>query len=122
MGEGGVVYLTIEEVLVLHASVRPILPSQVLDDVRDLGLLESDLARPQNAAAYEEADFASQAATLLGGIVKNHPFVDGNKRTAYVVTQTFLRTNGFTIAASEDERFGFVIAAAEGMGISDTES
>src|SRR5689334_18650537 len=81
--------------------------------VRDVGLLESALARPRNEAAYENASLVRQAASLLWGIIKNHPFLDGNKRTAYVVTQTFLRDHGLSIVAPKDERFAFIIAVAE---------
>lgn len=85
------------------------------DGIRDIGLLESALARPQNIAAYAaEADCASLAASYAFGIVQNHPFVDGNKRTGYVVMETFLVLNGFALAATEEEKYPIVIALAEG--------
>ncbi len=62
--------------------------------VRDAGLLESALARPLNAASYGEPDLAELAALYALGIVRNHPFIDGNKRTAYVALETFIRVNG----------------------------
>jgi death on curing protein len=65
---------------------------------RDLGLLSSALARPRNAAAYGESDIAVLAAMLAYGVARNHPFLDGNKRTAFVVMQLFLRRNGFRLA------------------------
>ena len=72
--------------------------------IRDVGLLESALARPQNLAAYEEPDVAAMAAAYAFGIARNHPFLDGNKRTSYVVTQVFLRLNGLDITADEATR------------------
>lgn len=70
------------------------------EGVRDLRLLESAMARPQNLAAYGDPDAADLAAAYAYGIARNHPFVDGNKRTALVVSISFLRLNGF--AASFD--------------------
>ncbi len=62
------------------------------------------MARPQHAAHYASADLATQAATLLWGIAEHQGFVDGNKRTALVVTLTFLALNGYVVDLSEDER------------------
>lgn len=62
--------------------------------VRDQGGLESALARPQNKAAYGEADAAALAAAYAFGLVRNHPFADGNKRTGWVVARVFLADNG----------------------------
>jgi death-on-curing protein len=59
--------------------------------VADRTLIESALARPQQAAAYEKADLIRQAATLCFGLIKNHPWVGGNKRTATAITQEFLK-------------------------------
>lgn len=69
--------------------------------VRDLGLLESALARPQNLHAYGEGDVAALAAAYAFGIVRNHPFIDGNKRTAFLTAALFLELNGFRFVASE---------------------
>ena len=71
--------------------------------VRDEGLFESALARPQNLAAYGQPDTADLAASYAYGLAKNHPFVDGNKRTALVVSETFLIDNGYMLAASDAE-------------------
>lgn len=71
--------------------------------VRDEGLFESALARPQNLAAYGQPDAAALAASYAYGLAKNHPFVDGNKRTALVVCETFLIDNGWTLKASDAE-------------------
>lgn len=71
--------------------------------VRDDGLLESALARPLNAASYGEPDLAELAALYALGIARNHPFVDGNKRTAYVALELFLDRNGTDFTASDAE-------------------
>lgn len=73
--------------------------------VRDTNLLESALARPQQLAAYgdPEPDLAALAAAYAFGIARNHAFVDGNKRTSFVVTRTFLALNGHEISALEAE-------------------
>jgi len=71
--------------------------------LRDEGLLDSALARPRNLAAYGEPDLADLAASYAYGMAKNHPFVDGNKRTALVVCETFLIDNGQSLDASDPE-------------------
>jgi death-on-curing protein len=73
------------------------------EGLRDRGLLESALARPQNLVAYGEPDIVALAASLGFGIARNHPFVDGNKRTAYVAVETFLLLNGILLTASDAE-------------------
>ncbi len=69
--------------------------------VRDAGLLESAIARPQNRAVYGGPDAAELAAAYAFGIARNHPFVDGNKRTAAVVGETFLMLNGCRLDATD---------------------
>jgi death-on-curing protein len=64
------------------------------EGLRDLGMIESALARPQNLAAYGDPDAAALAAAYAFGIARNHGFVDGNKRTAWVVARLFLADNG----------------------------
>ena len=64
---------------------------------RDAGLLASALARPENLAAYGEPDAADLAAAYAFGIARNHPFIDGNKRTAWVVARLFLALNGVSL-------------------------
>jgi death-on-curing protein len=75
--------------------------------VRDEGLLESALARPQNVAAYADdvPTLYRLAAAYAFGIARNHPFVDGNKRTALVVAIAFLERNGVAFAASQQEAY-----------------
>ena len=68
-----------------------------LDGVRDAGLVELALGRPQNLAAYGDPDVADLAAAYAYGLAKNHGFADGNKRTAWVVARLFLADNGYTL-------------------------
>lgn len=72
------------------------------------GLIASALARPQQAAVYEDADLIRQAATLLYGLIKNHPWLGGNKRTASFLMKLFLRRNGLLLAASLEEEIAMV--------------
>lgn len=73
------------------------------DGIRDLALFESAMARPKNLAAYGEPDAAELAASYAFGLAKNHPFVDGNKRTAAVVSEGFLGKNGYVLSATNAE-------------------
>lgn len=72
-----------------------------ISGVRDNGMFESALAKPQNLAAYGEPDFAELAASYGFGLAKNHPFLDGNKRTAFVAVELFLRLNGYLLKADD---------------------
>lgn len=81
---------------------------------RDIGLLRSALARPENLAAYEEPDAAKLAASYAFGIARNHPFVDGNKRTAAVTALLFLQINGVEWNISEPELVVMTLALAAG--------
>ena len=82
--------------------------------VRDAGALESAMMRPRNLALYGEPDMAALAAAYGFGIARNHPFVDGNKRTAAVMMETFLVLNGHTLTASDAELVVAVLALAAG--------
>lgn len=84
--------------------------------LRDENLLESALARPQQLHAYgdPQPDLADLAASLTYGLARNHPFVDGNKRTAYVVCRTFLALNGAELLAAADEKYMTMLALADG--------
>ncbi|HXA71184.1 MAG TPA: type II toxin-antitoxin system death-on-curing family toxin [Stellaceae bacterium] len=84
------------------------------DGVRDMGLLESALARPQNLLAYGSPDVADLAAAYAAGIARNHPFIDGNKRTAWVVAETFVELNGSEIAADDAGAYEVMLSLAEG--------
>jgi death on curing protein len=80
---------------------------------RDDGLLASELARPRQHLAYAEAaDIIQLAAIYTDGIVRNHPFVDGNKRTGFVIGILFLETNGYRFAAIEEDAAKAVLALA----------
>jgi len=72
--------------------------------IRDLGMIESALGRPQNLLLYNDPDIFDLAAAYGYGLAQNHGFIDGNKRTAYVVTRLFLVLNGYDISASEIEK------------------
>ncbi|WP_140908810.1 type II toxin-antitoxin system death-on-curing family toxin [Cognatiluteimonas lumbrici] len=84
--------------------------------IRDEGMLESALARPQQLHAYGDPppDVADLAASLAFGLARNHPFVDGNKRTAAVACETFLLLNGSTLEADDLELYPVYLALAEG--------
>ncbi len=86
-----------------------------LSGVRDLPLLQSALARPQNLEAYGNPDVADLAAAYAVGIARNHAFIDGNKRTALVVAAgIFLPLNGYELAASDAESVRAMLAVADG--------
>ena len=83
--------------------------------VRDPGLLASALARPLNLAAYDgEADAAALAAAYGFGIARNHPFIDGNKRTAFVCAELFLALNGYQLQAEDANCVSTMLALAAG--------
>lgn len=82
--------------------------------VRDLGLLESALARPRHMAASEAPDVAALAASYGFGIARNHAFVDGNKRSAFVTTELFLELNGHTLDAADADCVVTILALAAG--------
>ena len=84
------------------------------EGVRDVRLLESAMARPKNLVAYGEPDAAALAASYAYGIARNHPFVDGNKRTAAVVSEAFLVLNGYTLDATDAEIVVAFLALASG--------
>lgn len=82
--------------------------------VRDTGLLKSALARPLNLLAYGEADASTLAAAYGFGIARNHPFIDGNKRTAFVCAELFLALNGYVLSASDADCVSTMLALAAG--------
>jgi len=83
--------------------------------LRDQALLESALARPRQHYAYAEAaDIIDMATAYIAGIVRNHPFVDGNKRTGFVVGVLFLELNGHRFTASEADATQAILALAAG--------
>jgi death-on-curing protein len=96
-------YLTVIEVLAIHAD--QIGRFGGADGVRDLGLLDAALFRPQTGYY---ADLIEEAAALWESLAQNHPFIDGNKRAAFAATYTFLAINGVHITAEADETFTFI--------------
>ena len=85
-----------------------------LSGVKDVNLLESAVARPLNKHAYGEDDLCALAAAYAFGIARNHPFNDGNKRTAWVMARLFLRLNGVQIAFDKEDAINTVLALAAG--------
>lgn len=107
-------WLLEQTVLAIHK--RQIAEHGGRDGVRDAGLLSSALARPQNLLAYSEEtpDISALAAAYAFGVVKNHPFIDGNKRTALVVMRTFLQLNNYNLNAGQEEKYLTFLQLAEG--------
>ena len=103
-----VLFLSVEEVLAIHE--RLVERFGGLAGIRDLGLLESALHRPQTGYY---ADLAAMAAAQFESLLMNHPFVDGNKRVAFFATDVFLRLNGWKFEVDPDETHSFLIALLE---------
>ncbi len=105
-------YLTIKEVFALHE--RAIQEYGGSPELADLGRLEAALAAPRQTMFGEELypDLVAKAAILVFLLVKNHPFVDGNKRTAFLSLVRFLNVNGYTLDATNDELYQFTIDVA----------
>lgn len=106
----------IDRRLVLAIHDRQIAEHGGSGGVREENLLESALARPQQLYAYGDPppDLADLAATLAFGLARNHAFVDGNKRTAYVSCRTFLLLNGADLIATAEQKYLNMLALAEG--------
>ena len=82
--------------------------------IRDSGLLESALARPQHIVTYGNPDLATLAAAYAAGIIRNHPFVDGNTHVGFMVAYVFLATNGISLSATEVSATQVVLDLAAG--------
>ncbi len=82
--------------------------------IRDRGLLESALGRPANAFSYGNGDRLDIAAAYAFGLARNHPFIDGNKRTAFLCAYIFLRLNGLMLVAEEANATEMMVAFAAG--------
>ncbi len=107
-------WIEIDVVLAYHN--RQIAEHGGTEGLRDEGLLLSALARPQNLNAYgENVDIAELAASYAFGIAKNHPFLDGNKRTALVVSVAFLNLNGFDFDEGPVETYRQFYDLAQGV-------
>jgi death-on-curing protein len=107
-------YLTVDEVLELHR--RVIETSGGSPGVRDLGAVESAVAQPQMTFGGEELHptLADKAAALGFSLIKNHPFVDGNKRVGHAAMETFLVLNGYELAGAVDEQERIMLELAAG--------
>ena len=102
-------YLTVQEAVKFHVLyMRKI--GETRFGVFDRNLIESALARPQQAAVYENADIIRQAATLCYGLIKNHPWEGGNKRTATFLTNLFLKRNGWKLETDVAEIVEMVLS------------
>ena len=100
-------------VLALHA--EQLAEHGGLDGIRDEGMFDSALARPQNLIAYnQDADVAMLAASYTYGLAKNHPFIDGNKRIAFITGELFIELNGFELIASDGDCVLTMLAVADG--------
>jgi death-on-curing protein len=100
----GRIYLTIAEVLAIHK--LQIDQYGGLDGIRDRGLLESAVFRPQ--IGYYDS-LAEEAAALMESLTNNHPFLDGNKRVGFAAAHTFLLVNGFDLKVDSEVAFEFII-------------
>ena len=103
-------WLDLNDILDIHAEQMALFGGPY--GVRDEGLLDSALARPLNRWHYGEADSAALAAF---GISRNHPFIDGNKRTAFAALMVFLRANGVAFAPAAAEATAMMLALAAGV-------
>jgi len=103
-------WLELQIVIAIHE--KQIAEHGGLSGLRDRGLRESAIARPQHLYAYGEPTIFDMAAAYAGGIVKNHPFLDGNKRTGFMTTYTFLRRNGMHLRAAQADAVQSVLALA----------
>jgi len=108
------IWITTELTIAIHE--RQLAEHGGAEGVRDVGLLESALARPRQQFAYEDPtpSIPALAAAYAYGIARNHAFIDGNKRTAYVVCRTFLILNGFDLTAERIDRYTTFLSLAEG--------
>lgn len=104
----------IDEDLVLAIHDRLLVDHGGAAGLRDESLLQSALARPLNHIAYASSDIIELAATYTTGIVQNHPFIDGNKRTGFVIGVLFLELNGYQFTASEEAAAQAVLELAAG--------
>lgn len=104
----------IEDELVLAIHDRQLIEHGGAEGLREKALLQSALGRPLNHFAYESTDIVELAAKYTAGIVQNHPFVDGNKRTGFVIGVLFLELNGYRFTASEAAAAQAVLEFAAG--------
>ena len=112
-GESAVRYLSLDEVIAIHARSLDRFGGSA--GIRDAGLLESALYRPQTGYY---ADLAEMSAALFESLLMNHPFVDGNKRVAFFATDVFLRLNGWKLKVEADAAHTFLVGLLERDAVS----
>lgn len=113
-GEFELVYLTLADVLELHALIIGATAPEAADQLRNRAGLESAIARPETYAHYQDADLTLQAAVLAHGIAEGQYFIDGNKRTALIAMLVFLEVNGWCIEASDPELADWILGFSSG--------
>ena len=107
------IWIPLDAVLAIHD--EQISEHGGIRGVRDLAVVDSALARPRNLVSYGKPDAAALAAAYAFGLCNNHGFLDGNKRTAYVVAETFLDLNGCAMTASDEPVVRTMLAVASGV-------
>lgn len=113
-GEFEPVYLTLADVLELHALIIGASAGEAADQLRNRAGLESAIARPETYAHYQDADLALQATVLAHGIAEGQQFIDGNKRTALIAMLAFLEVNGWRVEASDPELADWILSFSRG--------
>ncbi len=106
------IWLSREDCLAIHEMM--LAQHGGLAGVRDEGLLESALSKPQHLFTYRSPTLAEMAASFAAGIILNHPLLDGNKRTGFMLAATFLEINGMEVTATEETVIEMTLALASG--------
>lgn len=109
MATSGTRYISYPEAVLIHMELMRLV-GETRYGIFDRTLIESALARPRQAATYENADVLRQAATLWYGLIKNHPWHGGNKRTATAIARIFLKRNGFRLTSTTSENIALSLA------------
>lgn len=107
------IWIDVRDVLAIHGRLLALEGGP--SGLRDVGLLDSALARPRHLRAYgEKVDISSLAAAYIVGIVRDHPFLDGNKRTGFLIGAVFLEMNGYRLTAAEADATQVIFSLAGG--------
>jgi death-on-curing protein len=106
------IWLNREDCLAIHEMM--LAQHGGLAELRDQGLLDSALSKPRHLFAYQSPTLAEMAASYAAGIILNHPFLDGNKRTGFMLAATFLELNGMEFTATEESVIELTLALASG--------
>lgn len=107
-------WVWLDKLLILAVHDEQLAEHGGLSGVRDSGLLESAMARPEHLAAYGKPDIAVLAASYGYGKARNHPFIDGNKRTAFVAALLFLAFNAYSFQATDSDKVIVILKVAAG--------